>query len=178
MSHWWRAEDTSIDHPKLLRLSDAMHRAWYTLMCVASANGGSLPPTADIALRLRERPSKVAAWISELVSVGLFDKKEDGTFAPHNWNRRQYKTDASDQSNAQRQREFRARQREELRQLKSLRNASHNALRNNVTNVMAKRPDTETDITTTESVEREPAKGSKFPVSPQLAEILAKGRGG
>jgi hypothetical protein len=110
MSRWWRAEDTSIDHPKLLRLSDAMHRAWYTLMCISSANGGCLPPVDDIALRLRMKPGQVAAWITHLVTAGLFDN-DNGTFRPHNWDRRQYKTDVTDPTNAARQKRYRDRHR-------------------------------------------------------------------
>lgn len=91
---WWRAYDSSIDHPKLLKLSDAMHRAWYTLQCVASANGGVLPPTDDIAARLRMKPAKVAEWITSLVKAGLIDNN-DGVFRPHNWDTRQYLSDSS-----------------------------------------------------------------------------------
>lgn len=92
--HWWRAYDSSIDHPKLLKLSDAMHRAWYTLQCISSANGGALPPTSDIALRLRVKPAKVAGWIAHLVAGGLIDRTGD-VFRPHNWDERQYKIDSS-----------------------------------------------------------------------------------
>ena len=109
-SLWWRAENSSIDHPKLLKLSDAMHRAWYTLMCVASANDGALPPTEDIAARLRMNKVKVAEWITKLVAAELFDNV-DGVFVPHNWNRRQYKSDASDPTAAERMRRHRKKRR-------------------------------------------------------------------
>lgn len=130
MSRWWRAEDSSIDHPKLLRLSDAMHRAWYTLMCIASANGGSLPPTADIALRLRMKPAKVAEWITTLVAGGLFDEV-GGVFCPHNWDKRQYKSDVTDPTAAERMKRYRDRKRNE---------------RNDA--VTEIRPDTDTDTDT------------------------------
>ncbi|SRR5258708_1269957 len=94
MSHWWRAYDGSIDHPKLLKLSDRMHRAWYTLQCIASANGGVLPPADDIATRLREKPAKVAEWITHLVGAKLIDN-EGGLFRPHNWDDRQFLSDSS-----------------------------------------------------------------------------------
>lgn len=136
MSRWWRAEDTSIDHPKLLRLSDAMHRAWYTLMCVASANGGVLPPTADIALRLRMKPTKVAEWITALVAGGLFDRHADGTFSPHNWDKRQYKTDSSDPTGAARAKRYRDRKRDD-------RDASRRDDRD--ATVRSKRPETDTE---------------------------------
>lgn len=106
MSLWWRAECGSIDHPKLLKLSDSMHRAWYTLMCVAGANGGALPPTEDIAIRLRMNKAKVAEWITKLVQADLFDNV-DGVFVPHNWTKRQYKSDKTDPTAAERMKRFR-----------------------------------------------------------------------
>lgn len=110
-----------------------MHRAWYTLLCVASANGGQLPPVADIALRLRVKPEKIASWIAALVDGGLIDNV-DGIFKPHNWDRRQYKTDARDGTGAARQRKHREKQRDELDELRSIRDRAHSTLRNGVSN--------------------------------------------
>lgn len=94
MTHWWRAYDDAINHPKLLRLSDAMHRAWFTLQCIASANGGRLPPADDIATSLRVKPARVRTWIEALRVAGLMDE-EAGVFTPHNWHARQFKSDVS-----------------------------------------------------------------------------------
>jgi hypothetical protein len=110
MTHWWRAYDDAIDNPKLLKLSDSMHRAWFTLQCIASSNGGALPPTGDIAVRLRLKPAKVAEWITKLVQAKLMDN-ENGVFRPHNWDDRQFKTDGSDPTNSKRQKRFRERHR-------------------------------------------------------------------
>jgi hypothetical protein len=165
MSRWWRAEDTSIDHPKLLLLSDAMHRAWYTLMCVASANDGELPPVEHIAARLRMKPGQVAAWITHLVTAGLFDN-DAGTFRPHNWARRQYKTDVTDPTNATRQKRYREKH------------------RNAVTTVTDKRPETEADTEQKQKPEAN-ASGADAPGDARtrlfreglsdLAEITGKG---
>lgn len=106
MTHWWRAYDDAINHPKLLRLSDAMFRAWFTLQCIASANGGALPPADDIAVSLRTKPAKVKAWIEALRKAGLMDES-GGTFTPHNWHARQFKSDTS----TERVQRFRNRQR-------------------------------------------------------------------
>lgn len=94
MTRWWRAYDDAINDPKLLRLSDEMFRAWFTLLCIASKNGGKLPPAEDIALTLRMKPTKVAEWITKLSKATLLDSK-DGTFVPHNWDSRQFQSDNS-----------------------------------------------------------------------------------
>lgn len=87
---WFKFYEDTIHDPKLLKLSDALYRAWTVLLCFASKNGGSLPPADDIATALREKPAKVAEWISKLKVAGLFDHV-DGKFIPHNWEGRQYK---------------------------------------------------------------------------------------
>jgi hypothetical protein len=94
MNTWWRAYNNSIHHPKLIKLSDEMHRAWYTLNCIASDNGGTLPAADDIAVMLRVKPTKVAEWITKLVTAKLMDN-QDGVFVPHNWETRQFKSDTS-----------------------------------------------------------------------------------
>jgi hypothetical protein len=67
-----------------------------------------------------------------------------------------------------------------MREMKALRNRNHEALRNGVTNVTAKRPDTETyRITTTVGEERKGLSGeregrSSIPVSSELVAINAR----
>lgn len=114
MNTWWRAHNNSIHHRKLLKLSDAMHRAWYTLNCVASENGGTLPPAKDIALELRISPQKVAEWITKLVAAELYDNN-DGVFSPHNWEKRQYLSTAKDPTAAKRAKDYRDRKRDASR---------------------------------------------------------------
>ncbi len=133
MSQWWRAYNSSLDNAKLLKLSDAMHRAWYTLQCVASENDGTLPPADDIAARLRVKPAKVAEWITKLVQAKLIDNV-DGVFAPHNWDTRQYKSDVTDPTAAKRQKRYRDNKRND-------RNAT----------VTVKRPEAETEAETEQS---------------------------
>jgi hypothetical protein len=94
MSRWFRFYDDAVNDPKLLRLSDPMFRAWVTLLCLASKHDGVLPETADIALMLRMKATKVAEWLAVLTAGGLFDNN-NGIFIPHNWNARQYKSDVS-----------------------------------------------------------------------------------
>lgn len=92
MNHWWRAYNEAVNDPKLQLLSDSLFRAWFNVMCIASANGGNLPPLKDIAFTLRIQPTKAAQVLAQLHTAGLLDKTETG-FIPHNWNGRQYKSD-------------------------------------------------------------------------------------
>jgi hypothetical protein len=94
MSRWFRFYDDAINDPKVLKLSDRLHRAWVGLLCVASKNDGQLPSQEDCALILRMRPEGLAEAIEHLVSAGLLDR--NGTLlSPHKWNERQYKSDVS-----------------------------------------------------------------------------------
>lgn len=94
MNSWWRAYNEAVNDPKLQLLSDVLFRAWFNLMCIASANDGNLPALKDIAFTLRIAPAKAAHVLAQLHSAGLLDKTETG-FIPHNWNGRQYKSDVS-----------------------------------------------------------------------------------
>lgn len=96
MSRWFRFYDDAINEPKLLKLSDALYRAWVGVLCIASKNDGALPPTDDVALLLRMKPEKAEAVLVELIKAGLLDQDETGK-RPHNWNARQYKSDVSNE---------------------------------------------------------------------------------
>lgn len=94
MSRWFRFYDDAVNDPKILRLSDNLFRIWVGLLCLASKNDGALPPTEDICVVLRLKPSQFDLAMQKLVIAGLID--HDGTkLAPHNWNARQYKSDVS-----------------------------------------------------------------------------------
>jgi hypothetical protein len=103
---WFKFYEDSVHNSKLLKLSDALYRAWTILLCFASKNGGYLPPAEDIATTLREKPAKVAEWITKLKAAGLFDLV-DGKFIPHDWEERQYKV--KDATAATRMQRYRAR---------------------------------------------------------------------
>jgi hypothetical protein len=94
VNHWWRAYNEAVNDPKLQLISDALFRAWFNLMCIASANDGALPALKDVAFTLRLAPAKAAQILAQLHAAGLLDKTETG-FAPHNWSGRQYKSDVS-----------------------------------------------------------------------------------
>jgi hypothetical protein len=106
VNHWWRAYNEAVNDPKLQLLSDSLFRAWFNVMCIASANDGNLPALKDIAFTLRIQPTKAAQVLAQLHTAGLLDKTETG-FIPHNWNGRQYKSDVS----TERVKRFRKRER-------------------------------------------------------------------
>lgn len=166
--NWWRAQNSCIDNAKLILLNDRAHRNWFNLMCLASDNNGVLPDMKIMAVKMRVPASRVATGLAELVGAGLFDKREDGSFVPHDWDVWQFKSDGRDPTNAQRQREFRKRQ-------DLLRNEIRGALRNGVTNVSAKRPDTEQIINTTSYREdrHRAASGDAASPEPAMSEAVA-----
>lgn len=114
MNHWWRAYNEAVNDPKLQLLSDALFRAWFNVMCIASANGGELPALKDVAFTLRIPPAKAAQVLAQLNVAGLLDKTET-SFVPHNWNGRQYKTDAVDPTAASRSKRYRDKKRDASR---------------------------------------------------------------
>lgn len=94
MSRWFRFYDDAINDPKILKLSDKLHRVWVGVLCVASKNDGTLPSIEDMALMIRMKPEKLREAISDLTAAGLIDDK-DAILAPHNWAGRQFKSDVS-----------------------------------------------------------------------------------
>jgi hypothetical protein len=112
VNHWWRAYNEAVNDPKLQLISDLLFRAWFNLMCVASANDGILPAVNDLAFTLRMKPDQVAKVLTQLHSHGLLDKTET-SFTPHNWSGRQYKTDTVDPTAASRAKRYRDRKRDD-----------------------------------------------------------------
>src|SRR3954463_7810089 len=110
---WWRAQNACVDNAKLIKLNDRAHRNWFNLSCVANEHGGVLPDIGTVAIKLRLSEARAAAAIAEMVVHKLFDKREDGSFVPHDWNQWQYKTDEADPTNAERQKKLRAKRRDE-----------------------------------------------------------------
>lgn len=94
MIPWFRFYNDVVNDPKVQRLPDAQFKAWVNLLCLASRNGGLLPPVQDIAYALRVSEQKVTKLLEQLSELGLFDETETG-LKPHNWDGRQYKSDTS-----------------------------------------------------------------------------------
>jgi hypothetical protein len=92
---WWRAYNEALHDPKVIALSDRLHRAWFNLLCVSSKNDGVLPGIGTVAIELRISKHRAAEYVTALVVAGLFDAIEGGKFTPHNWRRRQFQSDVS-----------------------------------------------------------------------------------
>jgi hypothetical protein len=94
MSRWFRLDDDVINDPKILLLPEQMRWIWVAFLCIASKNSGQLPGIKIIALSLRVKETKAAEYLTMLCIAGLIDKTETG-FVPHNWAKRQFKSDVS-----------------------------------------------------------------------------------
>lgn len=96
MSRWFRVYDDIINDPKILKLPEESRWHWVALLCVASKNDGVLPSTEDVAISLRVKTAAAAVIIANLKNAGLLDLA-DGRYVPHNWGKRQFKSDTSNE---------------------------------------------------------------------------------
>ena len=111
MSRWFRFYSGVLDDPKAQMLSPELFKHWVNVLCIAAQHNGELPSISVTAFMLgRIAEAKAAGILAKLHGAGLLDKTESG-FKPHNWDARQYKHDASDPTNADRQKRFRDRKR-------------------------------------------------------------------
>jgi hypothetical protein len=115
MSRWFRLYDDVVNDPKVQRLPGDKFKAWINLLCIASKHGGALPGVPDVAFILRLTVEKTSALLDELCAAGLIDplEVENGPmgYEPHNWNKRQYKSDTTDPTAPERNRRYRSRKR-------------------------------------------------------------------
>jgi hypothetical protein len=91
---WFRYYTDDLNNPKLLRLSDRLHRVWIGLLCVANQTDGTLPAMEDCALMLRLPPERMAEALVSLVGAGLLERHGD-VLSPVDWSTRQYRSDSS-----------------------------------------------------------------------------------
>jgi hypothetical protein len=110
MSRWFRVHDDLVDDPKVQLLSGDLVKALLNLWCLASQNDGILPAMSAMAFKLRMKPQQVAIVIAELSNAGLIDRDGD-VYRPHNWDKRQYKSD-TDKTAADRSKRYRAKHRD------------------------------------------------------------------
>lgn len=95
MSRWFRFYDEALDDPKVQNLPGDLFKLWVNILCIASKHGGVLPPIDGLAFALRTTPEGAAEAVDRLARGGLVAKVNADRWAPHNWNKRQYKSDTS-----------------------------------------------------------------------------------
>ncbi len=100
---WWRAYSGAVNNPKLARLTDAQHRTWFNLCCLACERSGDLPALDDLAFLLRMPAAKLKKIMAELVAAKMMVVTGNG-WRPHDWDEYQYSSDSS----AERVRRYRA----------------------------------------------------------------------
>lgn len=91
---WFRFYNEAINDPKIIKLSDKQHRMWIGLLCLASQNDGVIPELDDVSISLREPFHSVSEIVVFLTKHALLDEK-NGNLYPHNWAKRQFKSDVS-----------------------------------------------------------------------------------
>lgn len=96
---WFRIYDEALDDPKVQRLSDALFRHWFNLLCLANRGNprGRLPEKLeDIAYSLRLTPRKTRQVLDELTARGLLVLEQSTSrVMPNRWDERQKKSDSS-----------------------------------------------------------------------------------
>ena len=94
---WFRFHVESLNDPKVQQLPAELFKMWVNLLCLAKKHNGTLPSEDDCSFALRETKEAFHERFIALQEAGLFDKSvtDDETFHPHNWNKRQYKSDTS-----------------------------------------------------------------------------------
>lgn len=141
MSRWFRFYEDVVNDPKVQRLAGDTFKAWVNILCIASKNGGVLPPLADIAFALRLADDQASDVLNQLYRLQLLDEVElpdaPMSYKPHNWTGRQYKSDAIDPTAATRQKRYRKHKRN------ADRNGARNADSNATVSVTATRAETE-----------------------------------
>lgn len=109
---WFRLYDEILDDPKVQKMDPRIFKAWINILCLASRNDGKLPSLEDIAWTLRLSDNDVVTLLERLLNAGLIDKLNGGVngyhYAPHGWEKRQYKSDSS----SERVKRFRQRKKE------------------------------------------------------------------
>ena len=91
---WFRLYDEVLDDPKVQFLPPEQFKAWVNLLCLASKNEGKLPDMQAISFALRLPFHETQIIVENLVSLSLLDRGKNGLI-PHNWSKRQYKSDTS-----------------------------------------------------------------------------------
>lgn len=147
MTRWFRIYDEILDDPKVQLLSPELFKTWINVLAIASKNGGKLPSVRDMAFSLRLSVDDIQSRIDDLIMAGLIDILPGKKLEPHNWSKRQWKSDDS----ADRVRKHRAKKSQGSEANKE---TPTEPLRNDIVTVTVTPPDTDTDTDTDTESER------------------------
>ena len=92
---WFRFYGQALNDHKVQSLSPELFKSWVNLLCAASMNEGVLPSVEQLAFELRVSKHEMQTRLDDLILVGLLDIREDRKIEPHNWQKRQWKSDDS-----------------------------------------------------------------------------------
>jgi 5-methylcytosine-specific restriction endonuclease McrA len=93
---WFRMYEEVLNDPKVQKLPPDLFKAWVNLLCLAKRCDGVLPPLDEVSFALRASEEETDSILELLVSSGLFDVTDDG-LTPHNWDKRQFRSDTSNE---------------------------------------------------------------------------------
>jgi hypothetical protein len=95
MSRWFRFYGEALNDHKVQSLSPDLYKTWVNLLCAASLNEGVLPTAERLSFELRVSAHEMQSRLDELILLGLLDIRSDKRLEPHNWEKRQWKSDDS-----------------------------------------------------------------------------------
>lgn len=170
---WFRVYGDALVDPKVQLLPDPLFKFWFNALCAASRNAGKLPSPRDLAFFNRLSEDETALRVEQLISLGLIDRDGD-SLRPHNWDRRQFESDAS----TSRVQEHRARNAQAQRQAPAVSDLEGNAAeespgdchgdnRDNVTAIERFRNVSETPSESESDSESESSSSSVVPFAPR-----------
>jgi len=121
---WFRLYTDILEDPKVQKLPPELFKFWVNILCLASKHEGKLPSIDDVSFSLRLPLHETELAFHSLEKANLISEY-NGSKTPHNWRKRQYKSDTSTE------------------RVKRFRNAKRN--------VTVTPPDTDTDTDTEQS---------------------------
>lgn len=91
---WFRFYTEVLDDPKVQLLPLDQYKFWTSCLCFAARNDGYLSPLHAVSFAFHMPEKTVEEMFQVLREKGLLDERR-GMLTPHNWFKRQYKSDLS-----------------------------------------------------------------------------------
>lgn len=95
---WFRLYNEVLEDPKVQKLPPETFKFWINILCLSSKSDGKLPSLEDISFALRLPLDETKEAFHACQKALLIDEQPNqhgSTYAPHNWRKRQYKSDTS-----------------------------------------------------------------------------------